>query len=66
MFIDNDRFYYIHPVITSIHDLSLVILKEITDDAGNLLDGNGNNIGGEEADPDRWGYKASDDIIQDF
>ena len=66
VFIDNDRFYYIHPVITSIHDLSLVILKEITDDAGNLLDGNGNNIGGEEADPDRWGYKASDDIIQDF
>ncbi len=66
VFIDNDRFYYIHPVISSIHDLSLVILKEITDDAGNLLDGNGNNIGGEEADPDRWDYEASDDIIQNF
>ena len=46
--------------------LMIVVKKETRDDAGWLLDNNGNNIGGEEYDPNKWVHTDSDDYVGYF
>lgn len=45
-------------------ELMIIVKKETKDDAGWMLDNNGNDIGGEEYDPNKWMFTDSDDYIE--
>lgn len=65
--IDDDKEGLIVPLINALsNDITVIIRKEVTDEAGFMLDNNGNGIGGEVEDKDRVYYPTSDDYRVDL
>lgn len=62
--IDDDNEGLIVPLINALsNDISVIVKKEVQDMAGFELDSNGNGIGGEVEDQNRYYYTDSDDYI---
>lgn len=45
------------------YTIKVIVKKEVKDDNDQMLDTNGNNIGGEDYDPYRKGYTSTDDFL---